>query len=180
VTSWANPTSVLGGALAVLVCAFVAAVFLTAEAQRRFDVELERWYGRRAQVIAVVTGALALAGIAILHADSRRLFDGLLSRGLPLVGVSAVCGLGALVLLTRANASVARGLAVLAAATIVAGWGVAQYPYVLGTHLRISAAAAPDATLWALTIVAAVALVIVVPSMVLLYTLQQRGQLSGH
>src|SRR3954452_4031335 len=32
VTSWVNPTSVLGGVLAVLTCAFLAAVFLTAEA----------------------------------------------------------------------------------------------------------------------------------------------------
>ena len=35
VTSWVNPTSLLGGVLALFVCAFVAAVFLTAEARRR-------------------------------------------------------------------------------------------------------------------------------------------------
>jgi cytochrome d ubiquinol oxidase subunit II len=190
VSSWINPTSLLGGVLAVLVCAFVAAVFLTAEvrgqpvagneAARRKDADLQRWFRLRARVIAVVTGVVALAGIAILRADSPRLFDGLLSRGLPFVVLSAVCGLAALAFLQRAVPQVLQVLAVTAAGTIVAGWGVAQYPYLLGTHLRISAAAAPSATLWALTIVAAAALVFVVPSVLLLFALQQRGQLDSH
>src|SRR3712207_2510728 len=34
VTSWINPTSVLGGVLSVLVCAYLAAVFLCADARR--------------------------------------------------------------------------------------------------------------------------------------------------
>src|SRR3954464_2626625 len=89
VTSWVNPTSLLGGVLAVLACAFTAAVFLTAEARRRDESDLERWFRRRAQVTAVVTGAVALAGIAILRADAPRLFDELLRRGLPLVILSA-------------------------------------------------------------------------------------------
>src|ERR687885_1857470 len=50
VTSWVNPTSLLGGTLAVLTCAFVAAVFLTAEARRREEVELEAWFQRRSQL----------------------------------------------------------------------------------------------------------------------------------
>jgi len=179
IKSWVNPTSLLGGALAVLVCAFVAAVFLTAEARRRDDADLERWYGRRAQVIAVVAGALSLAGIAILRADSPRLFDGLLSRGLPLVLVSAACGLAALGLLGRAAPRLLQGLAVTAAGAVVLGWGVAQYPYLLGTHLSIPEAAAPTATLWALTVVAAVALAVVVPAMTLLFVLQQRGRLEA-
>jgi cytochrome d ubiquinol oxidase subunit II len=179
VSSWANPTSVLGGALAVLVAAFVAAVFLTAEARRRAEPELERWYQRRAQLIAGVTGVVALAGIAILRADAPRLFHGLLSRGLPLVLLSGLCGLAALLLLPRAPSRLLQGLAVVAAGTVITGWGVAQYPYLLGTHLRIQDAAAPTATLWALTIVAALALALVVPGIVLLFVLQQRGQLEG-
>jgi cytochrome d ubiquinol oxidase subunit II len=69
-------------------------------------------------------------------------------------------------------------LAVAAAATIVAGWGVAQYPYLLGTHLSIGAAAAPQPTLVSLTVVAAAALVLVLPSIGLLFVLQQRGRLE--
>jgi cytochrome d ubiquinol oxidase subunit II len=176
--SWVNPTSLLGGVLAVLVVAFVAAVFLTAEARRRDDAELASWFGRRARVSAFVAGAVALGGIAVLHADAPRLFDGLVSRGLPLVLVSAACGLAALLLLGRLAPRLLQLLAVTAAATIVAGWGVAQYPYLLGTHLSIGAGAAPGATLVALTVVAAAALVLVAPSIALLFVLQQRGRLE--
>jgi cytochrome d ubiquinol oxidase subunit II len=177
--SWLNPTSVLGGVLAVLVVAFVAAVFLAAEARRREDAELSRWFGRRAQATALVSGVVALAGIGILHADAPRLFEGLLSRGLALVVVSGLCGLAALLLLGRLPPRVLQLLAVGAAGTIVAGWGVAQYPYLLGTHLSIPQAAAPSSTLVSLTVVATAALVLVVPSLGLLFVLQQRGRLEA-
>src|SRR5881628_3556245 len=97
VGSWVNPTSLLGGVLAVLAVAYVAAVFLTAEARRRDEPDLERWFRRRSQATAVVTGVVALAGIAILRADAPRLFHGLLSRGLVFVLLSGACGLAALI-----------------------------------------------------------------------------------
>jgi cytochrome d ubiquinol oxidase subunit II len=179
VTSWVNPTSVLGGVLAVLTCAFVAAVFLTAEARRRGEDELEGWFRRRSRITAGVTGVVALAGIAVLHADSPRLFDALATRGLPLVAVSGLSGLAALLFVRRLVPRVVQGLAVLAVAAVIAGWGTAQYPYLLGTHTTIAEAAAPTATLVSLTVVAALALLVVVPSMALLFALAQRGSLES-
>jgi cytochrome d ubiquinol oxidase subunit II len=180
VGSWLNPTSLLGGVLAVLACAFVAAVFLTAEARRRDERDLEAWFRRRALAAAVVTGVVAVAGIAVLRADAPRLFDDLLGPGLPLVLLSGLCGLGSVVLLRRAAPRLLQALAVTAVAAVIAGWGVAQYPYLLGTHLTIAQSAAPTATLWALTVVAAAALVLVVPAMALLFVLAQRGRLQSH
>jgi cytochrome bd ubiquinol oxidase subunit II len=177
IRSWVNPTSALGAALAVLTCAFLAAVFLVAEARRREEPDLERWFRARARGAAAVTGALALAGIAILHADAPRLFHQLLRPGLPLVLVSAAAGLAVLLLLPTAPPRLLQGLGALAVAAIVAGWGTAQYPYLLGTHAPIASTAAPTPTLWALTTVAAAAAVIVVPGIVLLFTLQQRSRL---
>jgi cytochrome d ubiquinol oxidase subunit II len=178
-TSWLNPTSVLGGVLAVLACAFTAAMFLTAEARRREEPDLEAWFRRRAQVTAAATGAVALGGIAVLAADAPRLFDNLLGRALPFVVVSGLCGLAALVLMRRLPPRLVQGLAVSAVGAIVVGWGVAQYPYLLGTQLPIDAAAAPAPTLVALAVVAAVALAVVVPSMALLFVLAQRGRLES-
>ena len=59
------------------------------------------------------------------------------------------------------------------------GWGVAQFPYLLPTSLRIDQAAAPDPTLDIVFIVFAVAAVLVLPSLGLLYTLSQRDLLEG-
>jgi cytochrome d ubiquinol oxidase subunit II len=79
---------------------------------------------------------VALAGIGILRADAPRLFHELLTRGLPLVVLSAGFGLVALLRLRRLPPRVLQGLAAGAAATIVLGWGVAQYPYVLAPTCR--------------------------------------------
>jgi cytochrome d ubiquinol oxidase subunit II len=179
VTSWLNPTSVLGGVLAVTVCAYLAAVFLTAEARARDDAELEGWFRRRALGSAGVAGALALGGILVLRTDADRLFERLLGPGLPFIVASAATGAAALVLLRRAVPRLLRVLAVAAAAAVVIGWGAAQYPYLLGTHLGLGAAAAPRPTLLSLAVVFGAAVVLCLPSLALLYVLQQRGQLKG-
>lgn len=177
--SWLNPTSALGGALAVVVCAYLAAVFLAADASAQPDPDLEGWFVRRAVLAAGVAGALALGGIGILHADAPRLFHRLIGPALPLVIISAVSGAAALILLGRVPPRLLRVLAVVAVGAVVAGWGVAQYPYLLGTHLRISQAAAPTPTLWAVTLVFIAAVLLCVPSLGLLYLLQQRGRLES-
>ena len=178
VTGWLNPTSLLGGVLAVIACAFVAAVFLASEANRLGDADLEAWYRRRARSGAVVTGTVALAGTAVLRADAPHLLHGLLTRGLPLLVLSAGCGVASLVL--RGRPRLSQAVAVGAAGSVVLGWGVAQYPYLLGTHLRIGEAAAPGPTLWALTVVAGAAVLAVVPAFTLLFVLLERGRLEGH
>src|SRR5262249_50147777 len=48
VHSWWNPTSMLGGALAVVVCAFLAAVYLSADADARGLPKLTDYFARRA------------------------------------------------------------------------------------------------------------------------------------
>jgi cytochrome d ubiquinol oxidase subunit II len=177
--SWVNPTSMLGGALAVMTCAYLAAVFLAAEARARQMVDLEASFRWRALISAAIAGALAIAGIFILHADARRLFDRLVGPALPLVVVSGLAGAAALLLITPLSPRGLRFLAVLAVGAIVVGWGVAQYPYLLGTHLRIAEAAAPSGTLWSLLVIFVAAAGLCVPSLALLYVLQQKGELEG-
>jgi cytochrome bd ubiquinol oxidase subunit II len=55
------------------------------------------------------------------------------------------------------------------------GWGVAQYPYLLPEKLKIADAAAASSTLTGVLIVFGVAVVLVLPSIVLLFTLAQRN-----
>ncbi|MGW3354480.1 cytochrome d ubiquinol oxidase subunit II [Streptomyces bungoensis] len=177
-SSWLNPTSVLGGVLAVTVCAYLAAVFLTGQAQHRADTALEKAFRHRAFGAGIVAGLVALVGVFVLRADSPRLFHRLSTVGAPLLVVSGLCGLAALLLLRKGSPPVVRILAAIAITTVVGGWGVAQYPYLLGTHLTIQQAAAPTATLWVLIAVSFVAVVLIVPSLLLLYSLQLRRKLG--
>lgn len=177
--SWINPTSAVGGALAVCTCAFLAAVFLTAEAHRERDRELEQSCRLRALWSGAVTGVVALAGIAPLKNDAPMLFDRLTGRALPLIVVSGVAGTAAIALLWRHRPLVARVAAVVAVGAVVTGWGVGQYPWVLVGAARLDDVAAGRATLTALVAVFGLACVTVLPALGYLYWLTQRPGWAG-
>ncbi len=176
-TSWINPASVLGGVLAVTAGAYLASVYLIWDARRLTDDTMVGYFRHRAIVAAIVAGAVAFVGIFVLRADARYVFDGLTSRALPLVLLSALCGVGSLVLLRRRAHRGARLAAMGAVASIVWAWGVAQWSYILPTSLKVSAAAAPSGTLGTVLVVFGVAAVVIVPSLALLYVLDQRSLL---
>jgi cytochrome d ubiquinol oxidase subunit II len=176
-SSWVNPTSIIGGILAVTVGAYLASVYLIWDARRLGQDSMVEYFRRRAVAAAVAAGAVAFAGIFVLRSDARYVFDGLTARALPLVVLSALCGIGSLVLLLRQAQRGARLLAIGAVASIVWAWGVAQWPYILPTSLKVSAAAAPSSTLAAVLVVFGVAAVVIVPAIGLLYTLDQRSLL---
>jgi cytochrome d ubiquinol oxidase subunit II len=62
----------------------------------------------------------------------------------------------------------------LAVAAIVVAWGIAQWPYMLPTSLTVDQAAAPTSTLEAVLVVFAIAVVVIVPSIGLLFYLDQK------
>jgi cytochrome d ubiquinol oxidase subunit II len=178
-SSWLNPVSILVGVLFVATGAYLAAVFLISDARRAGDADLVRYFAARALGAAVVTGAIALVGIFVLRADARYVYDGLTSDGLPLVILSAVCGLGALMLIRRGARRGARELAVGAVVAVIWGWGVAQFPYLLPEQLTIADGAGTSATMTMVIIVFSAAVILVIPSIALLYTLTQRSLLGA-
>jgi cytochrome bd ubiquinol oxidase subunit II len=179
-TSWLTPTSMLVGVLAVATCAYLAAVFLVADARRRSEPDLIGYFLRRATAVAMVAGALAVVGIGVLQADAPVLANELTGRGWPLVVASGLMGGGALVLLRRNAPRGTRTLAVGAVVAVVWGWGVAQYPDILPGSLSLEDAAAPSGSLEALLVIFVVAALIIAPSLGLLYLLDQRSRLVGH
>ena len=176
--SWTTETSLVGGVLAVLTSAFLAAVFLTAEAARQGNLDLVAACRRRALGAGVVTGLAAVAGILPLDHDAPRLFDRLTGRALPIVLLSAAAGLASVVLLWRDRPKSARFAAVVAVASVVAGWGFAQYPWILVEAARIDDIAGARPTLWSLVGVFALAAVTVLPALAYLYWLTQRANLG--
>jgi cytochrome bd ubiquinol oxidase subunit II len=177
-SSWLNPTSILGGVLAVVVVAYLASVYLVWDARRLADNGMVEYFRRRAVGAAMIAGVVAFIGIFVLRSDADYLFDELAGKALPLVIISAVCGIASLILLVRNAAHWARLLAIGAVATVVGAWGVAQWPYILPESLEISEAAAPSSTLATLLVAAIGLLVIVVPGFILLYVLDQRSVLQ--
>ncbi|MET0904038.1 MAG: cytochrome d ubiquinol oxidase subunit II [Acidimicrobiales bacterium] len=177
VDSWINPTSILGGVMAVTVGAFLAATYLVWDARRLDEAPMVEYFRRRAAGAAVVAGVVSLAGIFVLKEDAEYLFHGLTSRALPLVILSALCGSAALFLLTRALHKGARVAAAAAVASIVVGWGVAQWEYILPESLTVDQAAAPSGTIGAVIVAVVFAVLLIVPAFALLYRLDQKGLL---
>jgi cytochrome d ubiquinol oxidase subunit II len=177
-TSWLNPVSLLIGALFVATGAYLAATFLTSDARRSSELDLVRYFALRARAAAAVAGALAIAGLVVLRSDARYLYDGLTSEGLPLVLISACCGVAALVLLWRGARRGPRPLAIGAVVAVIWGWGAAQYPYLLPTTLTIADGAGASETLTTVLAVFGLAVVVVLPALALLYALDQRTVLE--
>jgi cytochrome d ubiquinol oxidase subunit II len=178
ITSWLNPTSVFIGALAVATGAYLAAVYLAADAHRMGVPTLEHDFRTRALTSGLCAGALALAGLVVVRYDAPALFNGLTSDGgAAMIGVSAAGGLLTLLLVWRNHFGLARASAALAVAAIVAGWALAQKPRFL-PGLSVDQAAAGRSTLLAVIITVAGGAIVLVPSLVLLFRLFLRGRLD--
>ena len=178
-TSWWNETGVLVGLIAIVTGAHIAAVFLGADAHKVGQSELVRAFRLRALGSGVAAGALAIGGLFVVRSDAPDLYDGLTSgAGLACVIGSAAAGVITLALEWRSWFEPARYTAALAVGAIVAGYVLAQRPYLLPPDLTVQAAAAPDATLAALLVSVAVGLLILVPSLLWLFRLHLRGRLD--
>ena len=89
VTSWVNPTSAIGGAIAVGTCTFLAGTFLVADAHRAGADHL--WDACAALTLGVglTTGAVVLGALVPLQRDAPTLAAGLQGRAAPLIVLSA-------------------------------------------------------------------------------------------
>src|SRR5260370_11534731 len=116
-SSWLNGPCVLIGLLAVASCAYLAAVYLAADAARLGDDELQQAFRLPALVMGAVAGGLALAGVVVLEANYHRLYHSLVDgSGLPPLAVSALAGVATLGLVWRHRYEWARYSAALAVA----------------------------------------------------------------
>jgi cytochrome d ubiquinol oxidase subunit II len=179
-SSWLNWTSFFVGVLGVSTAAYLAAVYLAADAKRTGNSDIAGAFRTRALGAGLVAGALALIGLPVVHHDAPGLWDGLTSgAGLGAVAVSAVAGVVTLVLVYRSRFEPARLTAAVAVAAIIAGWALAQRPQVL-PGLTIEDAAAGRSTLIAVIIAAVIAVVVLGPALWLLFSLFLHGRFDPH
>jgi cytochrome bd ubiquinol oxidase subunit II len=176
VDAWLNPTSIAVGLIAIATSAYLAAVWLTGDATRAGRADLAEPFRVRALVTAAAAGAAALGGLLVLRADAQRIYDGLTSgSGLVALVASVLAGAATALLVARRRPEPARWSAAVAVAAIVAGWALAQRPQLL-PGLTVEEAAAGDTVIVALLISLAIGAVILIPSLVLLFSLVLRGR----
>lgn len=176
-TAWTAPACLMTGALFTVTCAYIGAVYLVDDCQRRGDDTIGRYFARRAIAAGILTGVLAAVNLALLHGEAPYVFERLLHTAWPLVLVSVAAGVLALLMTALARTPIVRPVAALAVASVLAAWGWAQYPYLLPRSLTLAGGSGPPTALSAQLVIAGIAVVFVGPMFGYLYWLQQHGAL---
>jgi cytochrome d ubiquinol oxidase subunit II len=179
---WLAPFPVAVGALALVLFAFLAAVYLTLESQ---EDELREDFRRRALGAGSLLGVLAFGALAIARDGAPLVWAGLSARpwSLPLHAFIATVAMGSLASLWWRSYPLARVLAMFQVTLVVWGWGLGQFPYLVPPDFTFSAAAAPPSVLRAVLGVLVAGGVVLAPSLWALYRVfsGQRGTgLSPH
>ncbi|MGD0092067.1 MAG: cytochrome d ubiquinol oxidase subunit II [Planctomycetota bacterium] len=161
---WVQPFPFAVGALTLALFAFLAAVYLAVEAQ---DQELREDFRLRALIAAVLVGALAWVCFFLARTEAATIWAGLATRSWSLlfhIATGAAATTAILALYFRRH-YLARTAAVLQAGLILIGWGVSQYPFLVGPDITVAQAAAPRITLILLLIALGAGSLLFVPSL---------------
>lgn len=179
IDSWTNATSLYVGLLSVGTGAYVAAVFLAADAVRARLPDLVQAFRARALGAVVVVGAMATGGIFVVRGDAPDLYDGLTS-GIGLIAVigSFAFGLVTFAALWTSRFQVARFTSALTVGAVIVGLALAQQPDFLPGVLTLDQAAAGDATLVPLLVCVVLAAALLVPMLMYLFRLTLKGTLD--
>ena len=159
--AWQRPFALLSGIFVVAMFAFLAAVYLSVEAG---SSALAQDFRRRAFISGIAVGVLSLAVLMGARVSSPHFEAALLgawwSRAVQAaVGALAVA---ALIAIRLRQDLWARRLAIVQVIGIVAGWGLAQYPFLIAPSLTLAQEAAPKVVLqWILPTVFAGTIVLV-------------------
>ena len=175
-SSWLNATSIFIGVLAVAMSAYLAAVYLAADAHHDGLDALERDFRARSLGMGLVAGAVAVAGIFVVDHDNHELFHSLLTgQALPAVIASAAAGAATLVLVHLRRLELARYGAAVAVAAITAGWALSRWPEIL-PGLSVRQAAAGHDALVAIVVAVLAGGVILFPALAFLFRLALTGR----
>jgi cytochrome d ubiquinol oxidase subunit II len=166
--AWLAPFPWAVGGLALALFAFLAAVYLTVEAR---ETALRDDFRQRALLAAVAVGLLALLVFLLSGSGAPRIRAGLSASpwAWPLQIATGGAAVGAIWALWTRRFYLARAFAATQVTLILAGWGAAQYPYLVEPNITIQAAAAPQITLRLLLIALAAGALVLFPSIYFLF-----------
>ncbi len=168
VDPWLAPLPFAVGALVLALFAFLAAVYLTLEAT---TAELREDFRRRALASGIAVCVTAWIALGLAHDGAPRLYAGLARSPwmLPFQLGVALVALGTFAALWLRRFAAARVLAMLQVSLVVAGFGLAEFPYLLPPDLTIAQAAAPRVLFAPLLAALAGGAVVLLPSLLWLF-----------
>jgi cytochrome bd ubiquinol oxidase subunit II len=166
---WLNPFALTIGFMAIALCATLAAIYLTVEATNNKQEDLAEAYRLRGLIAGAVTAILGALGLFLASSEAPVLWRGMLAHALPLVIATMVIGLAAAATLFFRYYSMARLLIAAETAFLLGSWGVSQIPYLIPPDITVDAGAGAPSTLRLLLVGVIIGLIIVIPSIWLLF-----------
>lgn len=166
VPAWLAPVSLLIGALALALCAYLAAVFLANETSG----PLRDDFRSRALLAGTVVVVLSAAALPLVRAQAPHLWQGLIGGpATPVVAVGVSAALLSGWWLRGRRYRLARISSVVQIACLLAGWAIAQSPYIIYPGLTLADAAAPRSTLLFILWSTPAGMALLLPSLWLLF-----------
>jgi cytochrome d ubiquinol oxidase subunit II len=164
VRPWLSPFTFGIGLLALALFAFLAAVYLTVEAE---DDALREDFRARALAAALAVFVISLLDLVLAGAGAPRIWRALTTGAVALMLhlVTGVAAVAALVGLVRRRYRMARVAAATQVSLILWGWAVGQFPFLVPPDLDVERAAAPRITLRLLVGALLLGLLVLVPSL---------------
>jgi cytochrome d ubiquinol oxidase subunit II len=141
---WWTPLPIAMGALALALSAYLAAVYVANETTG----ELREDFRRRALGAGTATVALSALVPMLAHSGAPHFVSGLLSaRAAPILGAGAISAIASGLSLLGKRLKLARAAAIAQVALLIAGWGLAQYPYIVFPTITLADAGTRPETL---------------------------------
>jgi len=170
---WLAPFPLALGAFTLCLFAFLAAVYLTVEAE---DAALRDDFRTRGLAAGLACAALSWLSLWLASREGAHVVAGLTSglRAYFFHASTAGAAVGALAALHARRWRLARALAAAQVALVVGGWALAQAPYLVPPELTITSAAAPRSVLLAMLGALGAGLALVVPAFVYLFRVFKR------
>jgi cytochrome bd ubiquinol oxidase subunit II len=166
---WTTPFALVCGALALSICAGLAAAYLTVEQVQAGRHDLAEDFRRRALAAGAATLVLVLLALPLTNSTAPALWRGLTGRGLPLAVLALVMALIAGVAMLRRRYVLARTVIVAQVAAILLAWAVAQAPYLIPPRITIEGSASPPQVMEGMLITYAVGALFLFPSLGFLF-----------
>jgi cytochrome bd ubiquinol oxidase subunit II len=167
-TPWLGAFPITIGLLALSTCAYLAAVYLTVETTG----DLQEDFRRRALGAGVAFAVLGTIALPLAWKQAPQIWDGLWARETwTIIPAAIIAGLVTFWAVWSRRFRLARVTAIIGVTIVLAGWSLAQYPYLIVPDLTYADAAASHAMLKATLIVYAGGAIFLIPSLFLLFAL---------
>jgi cytochrome d ubiquinol oxidase subunit II len=170
---WFAPFPLAVGILTLAVFSYLAAVYLIFETE---DSDLRKDFRTCALRSWAIVAALLVVTLLLARSGAPEFLRSLLgsawSAGIVVLAVAAALGAGVSLLLR--SYVVARACAAAQTILILAGWGAAQYPFLVRPDLSIPSTASPPATLRLILIALAAGTLFLFPSLFALLRIFKR------